>query len=118
MVAVAREDAPIKPRKPSKRQRTLSDVFGSSTSQGSGSISNSQARSDIDEEDEKETHPGVGTCRSPAHRGQRPSVFVRHAEERFSWEDIIGEQPVGIEGGVPVLWRGCSIGCLSFLDQH
>lgn len=68
------------------------------------------------EDDRAETHPGIGVCRSPVHAGER-AVFVRHAEERFSWEAVIAGQNTGVEGGVPVLWRGCSQGCLNFLDE-
>jgi hypothetical protein len=50
------------------------------------------------------------------HAGGRPGVFVRHAEERYTWEETVAGLSVGVEGGVPVLWRGCSVGCLSFLD--
>ena len=45
-------------------------------------------------------------------------MFVRPAEERFTWEDVIAGVRVAGEGGggVPVRWRGCSRGCLAFLD--
>ena len=58
---------------------------------------------------------GIGHCRSPRHRGQfKLGVFVRHAEERFTWERSIAG--VGVGGFVPVRWRGCQWGCLDFLD--
>ncbi|KIP02840.1 hypothetical protein PHLGIDRAFT_122119 [Phlebiopsis gigantea 11061_1 CR5-6] len=99
---------------PSKRaRRTMgrscsfaSDLFSSTTS---------RSRDEDDEDADAETHSGVGTCVSPAHEGTR-TVFVRHAEERLTWEAVIAGQDVGIVGGVPVLWRGCSRGCLDFLD--
>jgi hypothetical protein len=63
---------------------------------------------------------GIGHCPSPRHRdpdrGQFNSgVFVRHAEERISWEPIIAGISVG--GNAPVLWRGCQWGCLDYLDK-
>lgn len=39
---------------------------------------------------------------------------MRHIEERFTWENKVGGVLVG--GMVPLLWRGCSRGCLGFLD--
>ncbi|GLB41785.1 putative leucine-rich repeats, typical (most populated) subfamily protein [Lyophyllum shimeji] len=58
---------------------------------------------------------GVGLCPSPKHQQLGTKrVFVRHAEERFTWETMIGGVPVG--GRVPVRWRGCQFGCLDFLD--
>lgn len=82
---------------------------------------------------------GTSTCPSPRHRHRRAThaeepdgsglwswrdgrapVFVRHAEERFTWEDSIAGVRVAGEGpggaGVPVRWRGCARGCLAFLD--
>lgn len=109
--AIAKPDISMQ-ASPMKRPRTAiqrtvslgSDVFGPSSS---------QTKAEEAEEEEGETHPGVGVCRSPAHT--RPSVFVRHAEERFSWEAVIAGQTVDVDGGIPVLWRGCSRGCLDFL---
>jgi hypothetical protein len=43
-------------------------------------------------------------------------VFVTHAEERFTWEKKVAGQVVGGEHGVPILWRGCSFGCLDHLQ--
>ena len=76
---------------------------------------------------EPEEITGSSVCPSPDHRdeggswlGDREPVFVRPAEERFTWEDVIADVRVGGEGiggaGVPVRWRGCSRGCLRFLD--
>src|ERR1700722_4147815 len=56
---------------------------------------------------------GLGVCPSPQH-GAHKEVFVRHAEERYTWERIVAGVNVG--GAVPVLWRGCQWGCLDFLD--
>ncbi|KAF9499657.1 hypothetical protein BDN71DRAFT_1441820 [Pleurotus eryngii] len=63
---------------------------------------------------------GVGTCPSPHHLspGSRstPSLFIHHAEERFTWEDTVAGILVG--GSVPIRWRGCQWGCLDFLDSR
>jgi hypothetical protein len=42
-------------------------------------------------------------------------VFVRHMEERFTWENVIAGVSTGTV--VPVQWRGCLRGCLAFLDD-
>lgn len=55
---------------------------------------------------------GVSLCPSPKH--DVGGWFVRHAEERFSWEAVVGG--VGAGGSVPVRWRGCQVGCLDFMD--
>ncbi len=68
---------------------------------------------DCDEDEETETHPGIGICPSPLHTAV--SVFVSHAEERFSWEYEVAGVRVSEREGVPMLWRGCSRGCLAFL---
>lgn len=65
---------------------------------------------------EKETLPGVGNCPSPAHG--RKAVFFKHAEERFTWEAVIAGVNTGEPYGVPLLWRGCSKGCLDFLGPQ
>jgi hypothetical protein len=56
---------------------------------------------------------GIGVCPSPYHR---KSVYVRHAEERYTWEETVAG--VNIGGAVPVRWRGCQWGCLDFLDEE
>ncbi|KAI0742063.1 hypothetical protein C8Q80DRAFT_174090 [Daedaleopsis nitida] len=90
---------------------------------------------DNEDEDEHEHEhedeiTGVSTCPSPRHRTAstdgveawrdgRVPVFVRHAEERYTWEEeIAGVRVTETEGGVrvPVCWRGCARGCLAFLD--
>lgn len=70
--------------------------------------------------------PGLSVCPSPVHRtedggwvGGRVPVYIRHAEERFTWEREIAGTDVKAEcsgAGVPVRWRGCLRGCLDFLD--
>lgn len=74
--------------------------------------------SETEEDGEARTvnDPAVSVCPSPAHFPLNSRVYVHHAEERFSWEDVIAGIPVDTKGGVPVLWRGCSQGCLRFLD--
>ena len=77
--------------------------------------------------EEEEEITGISSCPSPAlAHGARGRVFVRHAEERWTWEEVVAGVQVGTEGdnggggrgggGVPVRWRGCSRGCLGFLD--
>ena len=80
---------------------------------------------------EEEDACGVSACPSPFHSHPRggggggpapPSVYVRHAEERWTWEEVVAGVRVGAEGvhgdgdRVPVRWRGCARGCLGFLD--
>jgi hypothetical protein len=43
-------------------------------------------------------------------------VFVRHMEERFTWEKIIASVQVGVMA--PMKWRGCLRGCLAYLDNN
>lgn len=38
-------------------------------------------------------------------------IFLHAAEERVEWRDVHGMK------GLPVLWQGCSPGCLSFLEE-
>jgi hypothetical protein len=54
---------------------------------------------------------GISVCPSPQHHHR--TVFARHAEERFTWEHRVAGVNVG--GAVPLRWRGCQWGCLSFL---
>ncbi|KAF5383752.1 hypothetical protein D9615_003503 [Tricholomella constricta] len=57
----------------------------------------------------------IDLCPSPKHQQLVTGrVFVRHAEERFTWEKTIANVDVG--GLVPMRWRGCQLGCLDFLD--
>ncbi|KAI0342979.1 hypothetical protein BDW22DRAFT_1428432 [Trametopsis cervina] len=87
-----------------------SDVFGPSLATGV------EPENFEDQNGDERPHPGIGTCMSPVHpRDERPA-FVRSAEERFVWVRTIAGQPVHED--VPVLWRGCSRGCLSFLGEE
>ncbi|KAK7683415.1 hypothetical protein QCA50_013678 [Cerrena zonata] len=56
---------------------------------------------------------GVGECPNSSHETKR--IFVRPAEERHTWERMIAGHHMPFPG-VPVLWRGCSRGCLDFLQ--
>jgi len=38
-------------------------------------------------------------------------LYLRAAEERLEWTTICGQK------GLPVRWRGCSPGCLDFLEH-
>lgn len=53
---------------------------------------------------------GLGYC-----PGKDCGIFVRHAEERFTWESKIANVEVGSR--VPVRWRGCNWGCLDIMDE-
>lgn len=76
--------------------------------------------------DSDSTFPCISKCPSPRHlvvdiastNQYRVPVFVDHAEERLSWEREIAGCKVGGETGVPVLWRGCSAGCLDGLSEE
>jgi len=42
------------------------------------------------------------------------SYFVEPVEARYTWEmSVAGRR---LPTAVPVQWRGCSLGCLNFLD--
>ncbi|THH27088.1 hypothetical protein EUX98_g7101 [Antrodiella citrinella] len=92
------------------RTRSHTSVF-STRSRASGSTAFSLP------DPPKPAHPGISVCPSPAHlhRMGKP-VYVRHAVERFTWEDEIAGVNMGRDC-VPVLWRGCGPACLDFLDQ-
>lgn len=62
-------------------------------------------------------HIGVCVCPSPGHVPTYSRVFVQHAEERYSWEHVIAGCEVRSPHGIPIHWRGCSTGCLRFLDM-
>ncbi|KAI0085848.1 hypothetical protein BDY19DRAFT_1059398 [Irpex rosettiformis] len=104
---------------PSKRARRsstqsllsseLSDVFRTDTPDDDDADRGEKA-------DVGEIHPGIGTCMSPRHPRHARPVFIYPAEQRFQWVRIIAGQNTKEE--VPVLWRGCMPGCLSFLDQE
>lgn len=63
----------------------------------------------------------VSNCMSerhlPTEGATQKHVFVAHAEERITWDKFVAGQRVGGDEGIPLLWRGCSAGCLDFLDE-
>ncbi|KAG9048797.1 hypothetical protein FS837_011999 [Tulasnella sp. UAMH 9824] len=56
-------------------------------------------------------------CPSPNHLSR--TMFVDHGEERFEWiKDVVEVVVSDLPGGaVPIRWRGCSAGCLGFLEK-
>ncbi|KAJ7765377.1 hypothetical protein DFH07DRAFT_810328 [Mycena maculata] len=64
--------------------------------------------------DSADDQPSLGLCPSPHHTSA--SVFVEPVEERYTWEKVIAGHDLG--GAVPLKWRGCSRGCLGFLDAE
>lgn len=55
---------------------------------------------------------GLSLCPSPLHEVQ--VSFLLHQTERFTWEHSVNGHTVGTN--IPVRWRGCSRGCLDFLE--
>ncbi|KZP01664.1 hypothetical protein CALVIDRAFT_594360 [Calocera viscosa TUFC12733] len=56
-------------------------------------------------------------CPNVAHveQDEGESWFVEPVEERMQWlTEVAG---VHMDGAVPVLWKGCSVGCLDFLES-
>ena len=52
----------------------------------------------------------------------RPSagLYLRHVEERLEWVKTIAGVKISVNDicqSVPILWRGCSLGCLQFLES-
>ncbi|KAI0365173.1 hypothetical protein BV20DRAFT_1004514 [Pilatotrama ljubarskyi] len=105
-----------------KHDDVFSTVGARATRTGAGrgvGVANAFTQLDDNEPDP----PALSVCPSPLHHGQfRVPVFVQPAEERWTWEEEIAGVRVGAEGvggvGVPVRWRGCGRGCLSFLDPE
>jgi len=56
---------------------------------------------------------GPGLCPNHKHHPER-HLFVHHAEQRYTWVTEIAGKSTG--GAIPIQWRGCTGGCLSFLD--
>ena len=126
--------------KPKKARRESYSTPGPSRPARSGSPDPEADNADNEDDDDvfaprprpstsqqEEPITGISVCPSPRHRAAdgswldgRVPVFVRHAEERWTWQEEIAGVRVGAEGvggvGVPVRWRGCSRGCLAFLD--
>ncbi|KAJ7224246.1 hypothetical protein GGX14DRAFT_322783, partial [Mycena pura] len=61
-----------------------------------------------------EPNCSLGVCPAPLHT-HAESVFVKPAEERYTWETVVARVDLG-GGGVPLKWRGCLWRCLDFLD--
>ncbi|KAJ3511117.1 hypothetical protein NLJ89_g4288 [Agrocybe chaxingu] len=60
------------------------------------------------------SHPsGIGLCPKAEHK-RTHSIFIQHAEERFTWVEMIAGIQIG--GVAPLRWRGCQRGCLEFLS--
>ena len=65
----------------------------------------------------------ASSCPAPHHYDFKGKLgvgprFDQHVEERYEWREEIAKCDVrGVIGGVvPVQWRGCSKGCLAWLD--
>jgi hypothetical protein len=63
-------------------------------------------------------NPSHSECPSPLHkqRDEPTSLFIDPILERFEWINRIGEHPIS-PPRVPIRWRGCSTGCLNFLED-
>lgn len=61
--------------------------------------------------------PAPGVCQNPRH-GQDQRHFYVHAEERFTWETAVSGKRLPFSDGVPFRWRGCSLGCTSWLGDE
>ncbi|KAG8770484.1 hypothetical protein FRC12_004229 [Ceratobasidium sp. 428] len=57
------------------------------------------------------------TCPSPQHYTDsgKLNLYTSPAEERFEWVTSLAGCQLG--GSAPLLWRGCSAGCLDFLEE-
>lgn len=66
-----------------------------------------------DDEDESVRVASISRCGNPDHI----AWFVRHAEQRFTWETKTATG-VLLGGIAPMRWRGCLRGCLSFLETR
>ena len=68
--------------------------------------------------DDASENPYYYPCPSRRHNeyfdpgSDRPSrhLFIHPAEERLEWRELFGQ------GKLPIRWKGCSPGCLSFLE--
>ncbi|WRT64563.1 uncharacterized protein IL334_001495 [Kwoniella shivajii] len=69
--------------------------------------------------DDASTNPYFYPCPSPRHlemnldTTSRPTrhLFLHPAEERIEWREVCGTKDL------PIKWRGCSPGCLDFLEK-
>lgn len=89
-------------------------------SRSNASVDGIPFMNDISKPDDAATNPYYYEC--PSHRHSEWNVKVDHhratrrifldsAEERFEWVDIAKAK------NIPILWLGCSPGCLAFLDE-
>ena len=92
------------------------------------SFSSRDGTTDAAAREQHEHQKGFGRCPSPRHFSGATHAtttwarlgppFVMPAEERYTWAMELASVRVGeTTGGVPLLWRGCGRGCLSFLDR-
>lgn len=98
---------------------------------GSVSVGSRGKRQRLDDGYEEEMRSGMGICPSPHH--EETSYFVDPVEVgrsggcptltcadivsfqvRYTWETRVAGKH--LPTAVPVQWRGCSLGCLDFLD--
>lgn len=73
------------------------------------------------EDDDASLNPYFEPCPSPRHAEydehaephSRPTrrVFLHAAEERIEWREVLG-----LKEKLPIRWKGCSPGCLDFLE--
>ncbi|KAG9083230.1 hypothetical protein FRC06_004644, partial [Ceratobasidium sp. 370] len=64
-------------------------------------------------EDAREVY---GICPSSQHRtNSAQGLFVNPTEERFEWVSSLAG--CELASPIPLLWRGCSAGCLDFLEE-
>ncbi|WVQ75814.1 hypothetical protein IAR50_005447 [Cryptococcus sp. DSM 104548] len=67
-------------------------------------------------QDDASTNPYYDFCPSPRHleNDLAPTrhLFLHPAEERVEWRDLVGQK------NLPIRWKGCSPGCLTFLEQE
>ncbi|TYJ53078.1 hypothetical protein B9479_006310 [Cryptococcus floricola] len=66
-------------------------------------------------DDDASTNPYYDFCPSPRHLESdlvpTRHLFLHPAEERVEWRDFAGQK------NLPIRWKGCSPGCLAFLEQ-
>jgi hypothetical protein len=113
----AHYDLPISPSwRVTERVR---DIFAACIPKAAAAV-HKKAKMDpqlVEYSDTLEKMVGLGVCPASVHVGRTGQpVFVEHIEERFTWETkVAGKDVMGVP--VPILWRGCSKGCLSYLDE-
>ncbi|CAE6364653.1 unnamed protein product [Rhizoctonia solani] len=72
----------------------------------------------------EDAHDLYSWCPGRRHRidvetettGSSSGIFIIPAEERLEWVSMLAG--CELSPAVPILWRGCSAGCLSFLDGN